>query len=635
MQEIRINWKELEMSTDRIKYLEKQIRHHNDLYWNKNAPEISDEDYDLLVNEILLIDPKNVVPFEFSEKIVGKPVKHDPPMLSMDKVYSPDEVKQVVDKWECDTVTISYKMDGAACSILYKNGRIVRAATRGKGSVGEDITQAVLFIENVPRTIPEKQKVEIRGEVVMPNSVFDKHFKDQYAHPRNLAAGTLKREKPSKEESRGLKFYAYNVLHTDVKNEIDKFKFLKSQGFEFVPVVSIQKKDIFQILEKFTKAKGKLDFGVDGLIITTGSIDLQKKMGNTSHHPRFAIALKYQGESGITVLKDVDWSISRTGTITPVAHVEPINLSGATITKVSLHHAGFIKSLGISYGCRVKVTRRGEVIPHIEEVVTPGTKPVEIPNKVNGQETYMDGDFLYLKEKEGSVEVLVGRISHFVKVLEIEGLGEKIIRQLCDFGLVKDIDDLYTLDVDVMESKVDRLGKKNATKIVANIQSKRELPLGLFLRSLGIDELGKNVSNIIDKECNNLDEVFALCESDLSSIDSIGDTIATSVVDGLVRNKQLIYKLTKHILIKKEERSQGPFSGKSFVFTGAMQMKRNDAQKRVIALGGETPSGVKNDLTYLVVGGDEHSSKKEKAENYNRKGSNIKIISEEEFIKMI
>jgi len=625
------------MSTDnKITELEKQIRYHNNLYWNKNAPEISDEDYDLLVTELLLIDPRNGVPFEFSEKVVGKPVKHSPPMLSMDKVYSANEVKQTVEKWEGDTVTVSYKMDGAACSLLYENGKLIRAATRGKGDVGEDITQAVLLIENVPRTIPYKQRVEIRGEVIMPSSIFEKYFKDQYAHPRNLAAGTLKREKQNKDESRGLKFYAYNALHTWAKNEIDKFRFLKENGIEFVPIASVQKKDILKILEKFTNVKSKLDFGVDGLIITAGSIEVQESMGYTSHHPRFAVALKYQGESGITVLKDVDWSISRTGVITPVAHIEPITLSGATITKVSLHHAGFIKSLGISYGCRVKVTRRGEVIPHIEEVVTPGSRPVEIPKTVNGMETYMDGDFLYLKNKNVSVEVLVGRISHFVKALEIDGLGEKIIRQLCDLGLIKDLDDLFTLDVDEMDLKVDRLGKKNSTKIVANIQAKRELPLGLFLRSLGIEELGKNVSNIIDGECNNLDEVFALKESDLSSIDSIGNTIAASVVDGLLQSKQLIGKLTKHITIKKVEKSKGPFSGQSFVFTGAMQqMKRNEAQKKVLALGGETPSGVKKDLTYLVVGGDESSSKKEKAEEYNKSGSNIKIISEEDFIKMI
>jgi DNA ligase (NAD+) len=529
-------------------------------------------------------------------------------------------------------------MDGSACAIRYKEGRLILAATRGTGKVGEDATSAVKLIHNVPKRINYNDNLEVRGEVCVNLSDFNKLSGD-YANPRNVAAGALKRKEPGNEKHEKVKltFYAYNVLGSGKKTEHEKFQFLREIGFEHVITKSVQKKDLETSIKEFESKKDSWDFEVDGLIITAGNVEEQEKLGFTRHHPKYAIALKFQGESGQTVLKDLEWSVSRTGQITPVALVKPISLSGANISRVSIHHAGFVKKMNLTKNAIVELSRRGGVIPQCERVIKDGDAPFLIPSKcpVCNAPTRVDGDFLFCTGDSCSASI-AGKIEHFVKTLEIDGLGSTIIDQICKCG-VKTPSQLFQITEGGLMRNVERMGEKNAVKIVKNIQSKREIPLNVFLRSLGIDELGHHVSEEIAKKYDNIADVMMLKEEDFEKLPKVGNTIAKSVVAGLKKNDTLIRQLLKYITITKKSDSSGPLFGKSFVFTGPMiRMSRDDAQKSVRKLGGETPSGVVKTLSYLVVGGSDRSSSKcKKAEKYNQDGADIKIISESEFVKMI
>ena len=359
-------------------------------------------------------------------------------------------------------------------------------------------------------------------------------------------------------------------------------------------------------------------------------------MGSTSHHPRYAIALKFQGESATTILKDIYWSISRTGMATPVAIVEPVVLSGASITKASLSNAGFVLSKEFSKGATVMMTRRGGVIPHVEYVVKPGSELFSIPQELEGHKTYMDGDFLRIENPENCLSVNMRKMRHFVQVMEIDGLGGSLIEKIIG-DVAKTPDELYTIQVSDLLS-LERMGKKSAENIVNSIQSKRSVPLNIFLRSLGISELGRHVSRILAEKYNSLDDIMNISQEELEGIDTFGPVIAQKVYNGLKEERQYIEKLLNFITIEEKKKTVvGNLTGKSFVFTGTLvEMNRKNAQKLVQDLGGETPSGVKKDLSYLVCGEDGNVSDKfKKAAKINDAGGSIEIITEKEFHKMM
>jgi len=643
------------MSNDRIAQLGKEIHEHNDLYWNKNDPIISDTDYDLLVNELLSLDPTSTVPYEFAEAVdAGKAVKHNVMMLSMDKAYAEEEIIKWAKKLDGDWVTLSPKIDGSAACVRYENGEMVLAATRGTGVEGENVTSAAKLISNLPKRIPSKDPIEVRGEVCVKLSDFAK-LKGNHSNPRNTASGALKRINPAsdKHEKIPLTFYAYNVLGTDCPTESEKFKFLREQGFTNVATKSVQRKDLEEAFKDMAAERSSWDYEADGLIIMAGDVSEQESLGSTRHHPRYAIALKFQGESGTTVLNEIEWSVSRTQAITPVALVNPVNLSGANISRISLHNVSQMRSKGFAPKDEIEVSRRGGVIPQAERVVkASGVKAFEHPKQcpVCKAPTVVKVSYQTIHGSKEKVEVLyctgdscpaqvAGQIEHFVKVLEIDGLGSTIIEQICRSGVRKPTH-LFKMTVGGLIRNVDRMGEKNAQKIIDNIAEKREIPLHVFLRSLGIDELGNHVSEAIAKKYDNIADVMMLKVEDLIKLPKVGETIAKTVIKGLKENDGLVRDLLKFIKIIKPDASNsgsGRFSGQSFVFTGVLvRMGRSKAQKAAKALGADTPSGVKKDLTYLVVGGrDRTSTKCQKAQKYIDEGADIKIISESEFVEMI
>ena len=628
-----------------VEELEREIKRHNDLYFKKNRPVISDYDFDRMVERLKKVKPKSKILTEIGSDLQAKSkkIEHSSPMLSLDKCYSLEELMKWAEKFE-GKVVVSPKIDGAAIAIRYdEKGKIRVAETRGNGIKGDEITANVAYVGDVPNQISGSE-IEVRGEVYMRLSRF-KTYQETFANPRNLAAGALKQKDPKKTGEYELNFFAYDLLGKSFSEEIEKFKFLKKMGFNPVPteVLKVEQKVLEQAYQDYMAERQKLDYEVDGVVYRVNSVAEQTRLGASAHHPRWAIAYKFQGDSGSTILQDVEWSVSRTGTISPIGIVDPINLSGATVSRVSLHNIGIIEKLGVTLGAEVTLVRSGGVIPKLETVLKSTKKKIKVPKKCPscGFPTEIQGDFLHCTNPKGCRKTKLGELKHFVDVLEIDGFGDKLIEQLYDAGYVEDLYDFYTLTEDDLLN-LERVGEILAKKLIGNIQAHRTVPLALFLRSLGIHELGKHVSQVLVKQYRNLAAILEVPREELAGIHTIGDIIADQVVSGLKEKKSVIKKLLKHITLDEKAKAHaGKLSGKSFLFTGKMAaMTRGDAEKQVEENGGELGSGVTRDLDYLVIGSEgyrnqEKGNKWVKAEALIQKGADLKIISEEEFLKMI
>lgn len=623
-----------------VKELEAEVRKHNRLYFVEHKPVISDYEFDRLVEELKKKKPDSKILTELISDITPAAAKvtHEIPMLSLDKCYDEKTIRDWGAKFDGDVVA-SPKIDGCAVSIKYgSDGKIERAATRGDGIEGEDVTANIHYIKDIPKHIGIKN-VEVRGEVYMPLSVFER-YKEEFANPRNLAAGAIKQKDPRKTGQYELSFLGYDLLGAKLKTETEKRNGLEKEKFPVVEWKKISKDRMQESFEHYFTKRDTYDFETDGVVFKADVVSEQDRLGSTAHHPRFAIAYKYQGESGTTKLKDVEWSVARTGVITPVAVVEPVMLSGVTVTRASLHNVGIMKKLGVTMGAKVLMMRRGGVIPNVEQVVKAGDKPVVIPKRCPscGGRTELREDFLYCTNPSSCVKSKIAELEHYVKEVGIDGFGVKLITQLYANGIVTDPAEFYTLTIDDL-LQLERMGETLATKLIKNIKDKSELSLEVFLRSLGIREVGKHVSKILS-EYKDIKKVMVLKEEELSSIHTIGEVIAHEVVAGLKNKKVLIDKLLKYVKIKKVEvkaKGKGPLAGKKVLFTGALvTMERKQAQEIVEEKGGEAAAGVSKELDYLVVGeGGGAGSKLDKTKKIIAEGGKTKILSEKEFLKLI
>lgn len=624
----------------KVSDLEKEVRRHNRLYFVEHRPEISDFEFDRLVEELKRRKPDSLVLKEIGNDFAGtfKKVAHEVPMLSLDKAYDEKAMLSWAEKFEGGIVA-SPKIDGCAVSLRYDaNGALSLGATRGNGSVGEDITANVKFIKDIPHKISLKN-VEVRGEIYMSLSVF-KRYKDEFSNPRNLAAGGIKQKDPLKTGEYGLSFWAYDLLGTKAERESEKRGSLEANGFAVVEWKLIGAGDIQRTFEEYLKRREAFDYEMDGVVYKADNVKEQERLGVTAHHPRSAIAYKFQGDSGVTTLKDVEWSVARTGVITPVGIVEPVELSGAMVSRVSLHNLGLMRKLGLTYGAKVMMTRRGGVIPNLESVVEKGKGEVRSPLICPscGSKVEERDDFLYCTHPKECVQAKIGELKHFVQSVEIDGFGEVLLEKLYQEGLVTDVSELYDLRADDLLA-LERLGDVLADKLIRNVAARRELALDVFLRSLGIRELGKHSSQILAREYGTLEKVLSAKKEELSAIHTIGDVIAEEVTFGLKAKAKLMDKLLRHVRVLPFEKktSAGPLGGKSFLFTGSMlAMPRSDAEKLVGSKGGEIASGVGRTLDYLVVGDSGGAgSKLDKAKKLQKSGGKVKVITEDEFLKMV
>jgi DNA ligase (NAD+) len=633
---------------NKIIELEEQIKYHNSLYWDLGTQQISDIAYDNLVRELQKISPNSSVLNELGPTFVnqfGEKVQHDTPMLSLDKTYTDDGIWDWLKKFD-GQVVVSPKMDGLAVSLLYNNkGELVCAKTRGNSIYGEDVTANIRLVRDIPNNILPYKNIEVRGEIYLKLSTFEE-FKEDYSNPRNLASGGLKQKDPEKSRDYKLSFAAYDLIGLDLQFEVQKFSTLQKMGFPRFEIKLTKRKDIIKAYHWMSKKRDNFDFEIDGVVFKANRIAEHKRLGNTSHHPKYAIAYKFQGEQATTTLNDIDWSVSRTGVITPVAIVEPVNLSGAMIGRATLHNIGILKNLGLlgeSIDAKIVIVRSGGVIPKIELVTSYGKSAtkIKLPSRCPscGASTDLRGDFLYCSDPKNCATAEITTIKHFCKVFDIKGFGEKLIKKLHEAKIVKTPLDLFLIDEEQL-MVIDRMGERLAKRLILEINNHKRVTLETFLRSLGIPNLGNHASKILVDNFKDIRSILKLKVGDLKGLDSIGPTTAESIAHGLREHFSEIRNLLKYVTLvdKVEVRKKTKFTGKSFVFTGKLEkISRKEARKIIDKLGGKAPSGVKKDLDFLIIGdiSKGKSSKQAKAEKYTTTGSKIKILSESQFLSMI
>lgn len=652
---------ELELYAMSVAELEKEIQHHNYLYWDLNAPEISDEDYDRLVERLKRLQPDSPVLQELGPAEIGRAsavVTHSVPMLSLDKCYNNQDLQAWASKFKGE-IMVTPKMDGIAISLRYnEQGDLHLAATRGTGLVGDEVTNNARTIKDIQPHIPghnvEVRNVEVRGEIYMPLSVFAS-YADQFSNPRNLAAGALKHKNPVRCQEYRLSFAAYDLLGVKCETEQAKLDYLQHWGFPVPQPQLVDHHHLEEAYKHFAAIRNTLDYEIDGVVFKANLVEEQRRLGSTAHHPRYAMAYKFQGDSAATTLRRVGWSVARSGVITPIAFIEPVNLSGAMVSRASLHNAGFLKKLellGNPPGAQVMVTRRGGVIPKVEYVVEPSPPAsdhnqeiIDYPSTCPscGGPVRLEGDFIYCANPEACRDARISALGHYCATLDILGFGNKLLTQAFESETLKSPPDLYPLtENDLL--RLERVGPKLAAKLIKEIREHRQIELPTFLRALGIDELGPHVAMLLSNKYGELEPIRHATAEELASVHTIGPEIAKNVVQGLKAKSSLIDQLLEHVTIlspaiNHKNHNNQPLAGQSFVFTGTLRaFDRKTAQEKVTRLGGEIPSTVTKHLTYLVIGEETEarkSSKQVKAEKYRAEGAPLTIINESKFLKLI
>jgi DNA ligase (NAD+) len=617
--------------------LEAEVRAHNGRYWDDDAATVSDYDYDRLVEALRAANPNAAVlqamgPTDATR--AGNAVTHAAPMLSLDKAYDEEALMKWAAKFEGQLV-MTPKIDGVACSIRYDaSGALIVAATRGNGVQGEDITSNVLRISNVPQQIEAGEALEVRGEVYLPLARFRELT--GFANPRNTAAGALKQKNPDKSAAIGLKFFLYDVIGPEIDSELHKFEWARDHGFSPVEHEMVSREDVQKGYETYVTRRAALDFEIDGVVFKANKLVEQLRLGATSHHPRYAIAYKLQGDSAPTYLREVEWSVSRTGVLTPVGIVDPVSLSGATVTRISLANWGLVQTKNLTLNAEVIAMRRGGVIPYLEAVSTPGDTAINPPEgcPACGTPPVVEGDFIYCRGTECSAQS-VGILEHFAKAIDIEGFGRVWLETLVDAGVLNTPVDFYTLKPEHL-LRFERMGATLANKLVANIEAKRAVPLATFLRSLGIHGLGKTASKTLAGHFLTLPKVRAAEAPELVELPKFGEILAEGISQGLLAKTELIEGLLAQVTVVDAEptapATEGPWTGTSFLFTGTLvAMKRTEAQKKVVEYGGSKASGVSKSLGYLVVGNaGKAGSKLTKAEK-----AGVSVLTEDAFLEML
>lgn len=628
--------------------LEKLVAHHNALYWDHNAAEISDEAYDRLVRRLRVLAPASPVldamgPAQLSSE-TGASITHAKQMLSLDKCYTDEDLAHWAESFEGEVIG-SPKFDGLACSLHYDDrGQLALAATRGDGTTGENITLTARELRDIPRQLDVRGALEVRGEVFMRLSVFKRFKAEGFSSPRNLAAGAIKMKSAEKSAAYGLSFAAYDLLGTGHVTESDKMDFLAQLGFPPIERRVMDHDAMLGFYAELAARRASLDYEIDGVVFRCNSVAEQRRLGSTAHHPRYAIAYKFQGDAGTTHLREIEWSVARSGAITPVGIIDPVNLSGAMISRASLHHPGYIAKLGLQLDAEVVVVRRGGVIPNVEFVTRPGNTPIEIPARCPscGGPVRAEKDFLYCLAPARCRSAVIGQLAHYAATTGMLGFGDVILAQCVDKKLLARPADFYALtEADLLG--VDRIAEKGARKLLAEVDRARTLDLATFLRALGLPELGQHVSSLLAERYGTLERIMASTVEELSAIHTIGGVIADTVVRALAEASADIAALLAHVKLVVPGRSVavegGALAGKSFVFTGKMAtLERKAAEAMIERLGGTALDAVSKNLTFLVVGDKktpEKSAKQKAAEKLVAQGGALQVITESTFLEMV
>lgn len=658
-----------------IEKLKEQIRRNEYLYYVADAPEISDAEFDKLMNRLKTIEaehPELITADSPSVRVGGTPregfqtVRHARPMLSLDNAFGYDALRD----WdrrvregtgrEVNEYIAEHKFDGLSISLQYADGLLARGVTRGDGATGEDVTPNVKTIRSIPlrvnAAILKKVKLpatfEVRGEVMMTRKSFEALNRQQeeiggkvFVNPRNSAAGAVRVLDPSITAQRKLDFFAYYLYadgkvpfakHSDSLVALKQMKFRASDDWKVCDGIDA----VIAYCESWDSKREKLPYDIDGVVIKLNSTALQNELGFTSKAPRWAIAYKYPARQEQTVVNDIIVQVGRTGTLTPVAVLQPVQVGGVTVSRSTLHNMDEIARLGVQIGDTVLVERAGEVIPHVLKVVKEGKdrRRFQIPKKcpVCGSAIHkVEGEVAYRCVNSACPAKLKESIQHFASrhAMDINGLGEKIVDQLVEKGMVKDVADLYSLKMEVAE--LDRMAEKSAQNLIDEIQGSKKQPLDRLIYALGIQFVGERTGQLLADHFSSVDELASATAEELENVSEVGPKVASSITEFFSEpaNRNLIKKLNKAgvrpIAEKREVKSQ-KFAGKSFVFTGGLANRsREDAGELVQQHGGKISSSVSKKTDYVVVGTDP-GSKYDKAKELG-----VPILTESEFEKLL
>ncbi|MCA1795935.1 MAG: NAD-dependent DNA ligase LigA [Geobacteraceae bacterium] len=633
-----------------------QLQHHNILYYSYAQPEISDAQYDALFQELLELEQKHpelVTPQSPSQRVGSEPldkftsVEHLVPMYSLDNAFSPaqlEDFERRVRSAEAESAEYlcELKMDGVAVALTYEHGRLIRGATRGNGTRGEDITSNIRTIQAIPLQLEHDfpELLEVRGEVYMELDTFHAYNTQReedgltpFANPRNAAAGSLRQLDPRETAKRPLNIFCYGaeiVRGTTPATQEELLHNLQHWGLRINTEHLYMKEDIpevIQLCDELDAQRDQLPYEIDGVVIKVNSLAVQQNLGTTSRAPRWAIAYKFAARQAETTLEEVRLQVGRTGAITPVAKLHPVQLGGVTISSASLHNWDEIARLDIRVGDHVVVERAGDVIPDVVRVLkeqrTGAEEPIPMPERcpVCGApvEKLPDEVVPRCQGLECPAQ-LVGRIKYFVsrQAMDIDGIGEKLIIQLVEAGMVASIADLYTLKESEL-LKLERMGEKKAHNILSAIEASKELPLHQLLTGLGIRHVGENAAKILAREFGSLAALEQADTQTLEKIHEIGPQIAASVVHffASVTNHEVLAQLHEHGLRPRNpepRKAEGAFAGTNVVITGTLEgMSRAETKKLVEAQGGKVTSSVSKNTDFVIVG-ENPGSKQVRAE---------------------
>lgn len=656
--------------------LREQLNYHNYRYYVLDDPEIPDAEYDRLFHQLQALEeeyPDLITPDSPTQRVGAKPlsefgeVRHAIPMLSLANAFNDEEVeafgKRISDRLETGNIQFvaEPKLDGLAISLLYENGVLVRAATRGDGVTGEDVTQNVRTIHSVPLRLVGKNfphLFEVRGEVYMPKAGFDKlnlrqreKGEKEFANPRNAAAGSLRQLDSKITATRPLSIFCYGVGQVEGGTIPDRhsaiLEQIKKWGFRVCPEIK-KLKGLDQCLDyyhKIAEKRDKLPYEIDGVVYKVDRVDQQELLGYVSRAPRWAIAHKFPAQEAVTKLLAIDVQVGRTGALTPVARLEPVEVGGVTVTNATLHNQDEIERMDIRVGDTVVVYRAGDVIPKVADVIKSrrpkNTRKFKMPAHcpICGSDVVRVEDEAVMRCSGGLYCPAQRKeaIKHFAsrRAMDIEGLGDKLVEQLVDTGLVSDVSDLYTLSLEDVAG-LERMAKKSAENLLNALEKSKSTTLPRFIFSLGIREVGEATALNLATHFGDLRALEKADEDILQTVSDVGPVVASHIVTFFHQphNLEVIRKLIKVGLkwptIEVKDKATLPLDGKTVVLTGTLsEMTRNQAKEQLQSLGAKVAGSVSK-KTDMVIAGEEAGSKLEKAESLG-----IDVVDEQAFLKML
>jgi DNA ligase (NAD+) len=644
----------------KVDVLRDTVRHHEHCYYVLDDPEISDAEYDALVNELKAVEaehPELITPDSPTQRVGGKPregfvkVPHSTPMLSLDNAYNETELRD----WErrvhelTGESKVNYvcelKLDGMSLALRFEDGRLARAITRGDGSVGEDVTLNVRTVRSVPLSVPAKtldkagipHDFEVRGELLMPTTSFQRMNDERerlglskFANPRNATAGTVRVLEPNITASRRLDFFGYFLYdskgRTVFERHSEALKALQAAGFKVNPnhrnVENLD--EVWDFINQWEAKRESLPYEIDGIVVKVDRIALQRELGFTGKAPRWAIAYKFAARSGVTQIEDILVQVGRTGKLTPVAALKPLAIGGTTVSRATLHNMDEIDRLGVRIGDWVSVERGGDVIPKVVKVLEDkprGTRRFHMPERCpvcGGHVVRAEGEADHRCVNANCPAKLRESILHFASrgVMNIDGMGDALVNQLSDKGLVKNVADIYQLtEADLLS--LERMGKKSAQNILHEIENSKKLPLERVIYGLGIRMVGERTAHFLAEHFGSMEALMSASLEELQEVNEIGPRVSESIREFFdePKNVALVQRLRAAGLTIKGQKKQRAttLAGKTFVLTGTLERRTRDEAKKLIEDAGGRVSGSVSKKTDYLVAGAEAGSKLDKA----------------------